>query len=252
MHYESYRTFYKDQAPPERRFSRRSVLRMAAVSVPIVAGSALITKGGLLVIDLRERERNVGKLAANSGRAYEVHALNPSEIPNVVFQPSLDGLVATPLPPAPDDTVPEGSASGRPIIGRVRMPSIDVDSPLVQVSLVKKGDGYVWQTANRAVGLHENSGQPGAPTGNAVFSGHISSIKEGDVFRHLPNIAIGDLVRVTTERTFTYRVSDKLVVLPSESWVMGPTEAPIATFITCVPDGVYSHRLVVVADLVNG
>jgi sortase (surface protein transpeptidase) len=54
------------------------------------------------------------------------------------------------------------------------------------------------------------------------------------------------------DHTVTYRVSDKLVVLPSDSWVMGQTVAPIATFITCVPDGVYSHRLVVVADLVNG
>ena len=71
MHYESYRTFFKDQAPPQRRFGRRSVLKMAAVGMPLVAGGALIARGSLLVADLRERERNVGKLAANSGRAYE-------------------------------------------------------------------------------------------------------------------------------------------------------------------------------------
>ncbi len=252
MRYESYRALYGDYRPVARRFTRRSVLRMAAVGAPIAAGGALIARGGLLIADLRERERRVGQLAANSGRAYEVHGLTAGALPDGAPEPVIDGLVATPLPPPPDDTVLAGTAGGRPIVGRVRIPSIDIDAPLVQVSMVRKGDGYTWQTADRAVGFHESSGQPGAPTGNAVFSGHISSLREGDVFRRLPNIAIGDSVRVTTGRTFTYRVSDKIVVLPSDSWVMGPTQAPVATFITCVPDGVYTHRLVVVADLVTG
>lgn len=257
MRYPAYPTVYPEQRPP-RRFTRRSLLRLAVAGPPLAVGAALTLKGGLLVWDLRERERNVGKLASNTGRALEVHGLTAAPAPAATVavpeaaSPDLSNLVAIPLPPPPDDAVADGSVGGRQIIGRVRMDSIKVDAPLVQVGLMKKGDGYVWQTADRAVGFHENSALPGSPSGNSVFSGHISSIKEGDVFRHLPEIAIGDTIRLTVDRTFTYRVADKLVVSPSDSWVMNQTAAPIATFITCVPDGVYSHRLVVVADLVKG
>lgn len=258
MRYPAYPTV----SPPQRRrqFSRRSVLRLALAGPPLAVGAALAARGGLLVLDLHERQRNVGKLAANTGRALEVHNMPalPSAPPAVSLpvgaaaNPDLAGLVAIPLPPPPGDAVAEGSVGGRPTIGRVRMDSIRVDSAIVQVGLVRKGDGYVWQTADRAVGFHENSAIPGSPTGNAVFSGHISSINEGDIFRRLPEIAVGDTIRVTVEGTFTYRVSDILVVSPQDSWVMNQTAAPIATFITCVPDGVYSHRLIVVADLIKG
>ncbi len=253
MRYPAYPTVN----PPQRRrqFSRRSVLRLALAGPPVAVGAALAVKGGLLVLDLRERERNVGKLAANTGRALEVHnmpALPSAPAVGAAADPDLAGLVAIPLPPPPGDAVAEGSVGGRPIIGRVRMDSIRVDSAIVQVGLVRKGAGYVWQTADRAVGFHENSAVPGSPAGNSVFSGHISSIDEGDVFRRLPEIAVGDTIRVTIEGTHTYRVSDILVVSPQDSWVMNQTAAPIATFITCVPDGVYSHRLIVVADLMKG
>ncbi len=247
--------------PPERdrRFTRRSLLRLAIAGPPLAVGAALTLKGGLLVFDLHERERNVGKLAANTGRALEVHGIPAVPSPEAVVptvtaatDPALQGLINIPLPPPPNDAVPEGSVGGRAIIGRVRMESIAVDAPIVKIGLMRKGDGYVWQTADRAVGFHGDSAIPGGSTGNAVFSGHISSINEGDVFRRLPQIAVGDTIRVTVEKTSTYRVSDKLVVSPQDSWVMNQTAAPIATFITCVPDGVYSHRLIVVADLVKG
>ncbi|MBE7517881.1 MAG: sortase [Thermoflexaceae bacterium] len=247
--------------PPERRrqFSRRSLLRLALAGPPLAVGAALTLKGGLLVLDLHERERNVGKLAANTGRALEAHGLpapppTAAIAPTVVAtgEPNIESLVEIPLPPPPNDAVADGSVGGRQIVGRVRMDSIEVDAPIVMVGLVRKGDGYVWQTADRAVGFHENSARPGGTSGNSVFSGHISSINEGDVFRRLPEIAVGDTIRLTVDSTHIYRVSDKLVVSPQDSWVMNQTAAPIATFITCVPDGVYSHRLIVVADLVKG
>ncbi len=46
-----------------------------------------------------------------------------------------------------------------------------------------------------------------------------------------------------TERR--YRVTELLTVLPSDSWVMAPTRDETLTLITCVPIGVYSHRLIV-------
>jgi LPXTG-site transpeptidase (sortase) family protein len=36
-----------------------------------------------------------------------------------------------------------------------------------------------------------------------------------------------------------------LTVLPDETWVLAPTSRETLTLITCVPIGVYSHRLIV-------
>src|SRR5438067_1834095 len=78
------------------------------------------------------------------------------------------------------------------------------------------------------------------------------SVRQGDVFRHLPEIRLGDVVAVQLGGGVSrYRVTDKIVITPDATWVMEPTTAPIATLITCVPDGVYSHRLVVVSELMG-
>ena len=49
---------------------------------------------------------------------------------------------------------------------------------------------------------------------------------------------------------YLYNVRDTRTVLPSVVEVLDATTHPILTLITCVPDGVYSHRLVVRADAV--
>ena len=48
-----------------------------------------------------------------------------------------------------------------------------------------------------------------------------------------------------------YRVTDVKTVTPDQVSVMDPTPDATATLITCVPDGIYSHRLVVSAHLVG-
>jgi sortase A len=133
------------------------------------------------------------------------------------------------------------------VIGALSMSSIGLDAPIVDVNLLTKDGEIVWQVAANAVGHHHGTALPGE-IGNAVFSGHISSRGAGDVFRHLPDVEVGDQIAVELNGMHYYEVTDKLVVEPSESWVMDATETPIATFITCVPDGVYTQRLVVVAE----
>jgi LPXTG-site transpeptidase (sortase) family protein len=105
----------------------------------------------------------------------------------------------------------------------------------------------VWQTADHAVGYHLGTGFPGEP-GNVVLSGHISHPTEGSVFRHLPEVKIGEgIILFSLGDTYLYQVVDIKVVPPSETSVMDPTQDETLTLITCVPDGVYSHRLIVVA-----
>jgi LPXTG-site transpeptidase (sortase) family protein len=134
---------------------------------------------------------------------------------------------------------------------RVIVPTIGVDSKVIQLGTKLDRRGQIaWETAPFAVGQHKGLAGPGQ-NGNMVLSGHISSPAEGAVFHHLPNLKVGEGVIVATdERQFLYRVVETKVVTPDEVSVMDQTPDATATLITCVPDGIYSHRLVVTARLV--
>jgi sortase A len=131
---------------------------------------------------------------------------------------------------------------------RISIPSIDVDAPVVELGTIRNEKGeLVWETAKHAVGHHIGTANPG-DRGNVVMSGHISSPvkREGNVFSRLPELQVGEAVVIQTAgETYYYRISDRRVVDPSEISVMNPTATPVLTLITCFPDWVYSHRLVV-------
>lgn len=134
---------------------------------------------------------------------------------------------------------------------RVVIPTIGVDTKVIQLGtkLDKRGQ-IAWETAPFSVGQHKGLAGPGQ-NGNMVLSGHISSPNEGAVFHHLPDLKVGEGVIVSTdERQFLYRVTDTKVVTPDEVSVLDQTKDATATLITCVPDGIYSHRLIVTAKLV--
>ncbi|HLG73270.1 MAG TPA: sortase, partial [Chloroflexota bacterium] len=48
---------------------------------------------------------------------------------------------------------------------------------------------------------------------------------------------------------YHYTITGTNVVLPTDTWVMDPASAPVVTLLTCVPDGVYTHRFVAVGKL---
>jgi sortase A len=134
---------------------------------------------------------------------------------------------------------------------RLVIPTISLDSKVIQLGthLDKRGQ-LAWETAPFAIGHHRGTAGPGQ-NGNMVLSGHISSPNEGAAFHRLPDLKVGEGVIVATdERQYLYRVVDRKVVTPDEVSVMEPTPDPSATLITCYPDGIYSHRLVVTAKLV--
>jgi len=157
---------------------------------------------------------------------------------------------ASPVPTVlPSAAVPFTAKSLPPV--RLIIPSIGLDSRVVPVSTRLDNRGQLaWETAAFAVGHHAGSANPGQ-VGNVVLSGHISSPHEGDVFRNLPKVQLGDgVIVVTADQQFLYRVVDIQVVLPQAVEVLEPSDRSIVTLITCVPDGVYSHRLVVRAERV--
>jgi LPXTG-site transpeptidase (sortase) family protein len=134
---------------------------------------------------------------------------------------------------------------------RLAIPSIDLDAKVIPIGVRIDPDGQlVWETAPFAVGHHQGSGTPG-DAGNVVLSGHISSPREGAVFNRLPDVEPGDgIVIASAERSALYRVVTALVVSPGAVEYIEPTDDAVATLVTCVPDGVYTQRLIVRAELV--
>ncbi len=122
---------------------------------------------------------------------------------------------------------------------RIRIPSIDVDAPVVE--------GDDWETLKRGAGHHIGSANPGQ-RGNCVISAHNDIY--GEIFRALPEITPGDVIEVYTEsQVYRYTASQIRIIEPTEVSVMAVTSTPVLTLISCYPYGIDSHRIVVIAEL---
>ena len=137
---------------------------------------------------------------------------------------------------------------------RIMIDSIALDSKVVELGTRLEKGQLVWDTADHAVGWYRTTALPGQGS-NIVMSGHISSPLrgEGSIFRRLPEVQVGDsVVLQTAVGQYRYEVFSREVVSPTAVGVMAPTATETLTLITCYPDLVYSHRLVVQARPVEG
>jgi sortase A len=83
---------------------------------------------------------------------------------------------------------------------------------------------------NRGVGWIEGTAEPGV-AGNLGLAGH----RDG-YFRGLKDVKIDDVIEVqTVDRTLRYRVTETLIVKPTDVFVLEPTEEPSVTLVTCYP-----------------
>ncbi len=152
---------------------------------------------------------------------------NEAEIPEHL-RPLVQTMANLPLPtPSPQQAV------------RVQIPAIDIDAPVVQ------GDG--WEQLKKGVAQHPGTADPGQ-NGNMVFSAHNDVF--GEIFRHLDRLQAGDEVIVyTNQRAFVYVVDQTQVVEPTQVEVMGATQEPVVTLISCYPYLIDNQRIVVTAHL---
>lgn len=157
----------------------------------------------------------------------------------------------------PDELAPTHGLNPRPT--RIIIPSIDLDSRVVDLHLMSEGLQQKWQTASKAVGFHVGSATPGE-IGNTVMSGHVNSPfrGEGDIFRRLDNVAsllrlgqIVDIVLEAGDTRYLYRATDTTVLLPEDVDVFRPTDEPTLSLVTCAPATTYSHRFIVNAVLIG-
>lgn len=161
---------------------------------------------------------------------------------------------ATPVPTPPLTLVAllQANADASPPVW-LRIPRVAIDSAVDEVGTEWKEAVYRWVVPDYTVGHPKEGTHPGQG-GNSVMWGHLSTPVErkGSVFRRLPEVDPGNEVSVDTSRfRYTYRVSQVRVLSPEKVNVMEVSSDPVLTLITCVPDWVFSHRLVVTAQLVE-
>lgn len=124
------------------------------------------------------------------------------------------------------------------VIGSIYIPSVGVNG------IIKNGIEY--STLERYVGLYENDVKPGE-TGNLALFAHNNTYAQ--IFKDLHNVNIGDKIEITTkEGKYTYKVTNKYVIKPSDLSVLNDSDEKEITLITCNSDG--SHRVVVKGVLI--
>ncbi len=118
---------------------------------------------------------------------------------------------------------------------QIQIPAIGIDATVVM------GDG--WEQLKKGVGQHLDSANPGEE-GNLVLSAHNDIF--GEIFRNLDKLKKGDeIIIITQDRSFTYAVTDTVVVEPTRVDLMGSTNDKMITLISCYPYMVDNKRIVV-------
>jgi len=118
---------------------------------------------------------------------------------------------------------------------QIQIRSISVDAPVVM------GDG--WEQLKKGVGQHLGTANPGE-AGNLVLSAHNDIF--GEIFRDLDKLKNGDeIIIITQDRSFTYVISDILIVEPTRVDLMSETDESMITLVSCYPYLVDNKRIVV-------
>jgi sortase A len=168
----------------------------------------------------------------------------------------------TPLPPAPPTPTPLPPPGSEPPM-RLLIPSIGVDTEVVGVDLkIIDQNGVIsreWETAEYVAGHHAGSANPGGQ-GNVVISGHNNIF--GRVFRLLERVKPDDeiILETGTGQRYRYVVVEQVIVPEAgvtkarrqeNASYMAQTEDYRVTLISCWPYWTNTHRVIVVAELVE-
>lgn len=202
-------------------------------------------------------------LSANDGNAVlpPTATLSPTpplsvEVEASKVVPTAGATSAVTLQPSPTlTTVWAGVAPTR-----VRMPSIDLDAPVVpigwKVTTIDGQSQAIWDVPDGGrAGWHSTSMPLGVP-GNTVLNGHNTS--KGEVFRDLYKAEIGAQIFMEGEdgEIYAYRIGEKYILreagqslsvrLENARYIQQTSDERL-TLVTCHPYGSLANRLVLIA-----
>lgn len=128
------------------------------------------------------------------------------------------------------------------LMGRLRIPAINVDLPIYH--------GTDAKTLERGVGHLEGTALPvGGASQHSVLTAH-RGLPDATLFNDLPKLKIGDTFTIEVlGEVLSYQVFETQTVLPDETKSLVPQYGKdLATLVTCTPLGINSHRMLVTAQ----
>lgn len=130
------------------------------------------------------------------------------------------------------------------IMGRIRIPSIDVDLPIYHGT----SDEVLLKGAGHLQGSHLPVGGAGTRT---VITAH-RGLANAVMFTNLDKVEVGDTFTLEVlGEVLVYRVSEIRVIQPEDTDTLRPEQGrDLATLITCTPLGLNTHRIVVTGERV--
>lgn len=169
---------------------------------------------------------------------------------------------ATSFPTPTPTPIPTATPPTSPAI-RLSIPAINLNISINEIfpTEISKNGGikYIWEPPVFSVGHFDSSGNPGGGD-NIVLFGHNNT--QGEVFRYLDRLVIGDeLILFTEEKEFHYRVQKTYTIpyLGSEEQgdamlqsYSAPQSTEVVTMISCWPYTTNSHRIVIIAAPSSG
>lgn len=128
------------------------------------------------------------------------------------------------------------------VMGRLRIPSIQVDLPIyhgTSDAILAKGVGHLEGTSLPVGGEDQHS----------VLTAH-RGLAQATLFDDLDHVKIGDTFSIDVfGETLTYRVRETRVVLPEETEALYPQPGEdLVTLVTCTPLGINTHRILVTGE----
>ncbi len=191
----------------------------------------------------------IGVFAGGDGNDVQVDRLSvrvldqtPALVADATMQLSTPDPTPAPIPFRP--------------ITRVAIPSISLDAPSVPAQLIKRGGSITWEVPSFKIGHAQDTASAGR-AGNAVLVGHVTSRNMGNVFEHLGQVRVGDVVQAfNAQQRFDYRVVNVRTVSRGDVSVVETTATPSLTLLTCTGAWLpllndYAERLAVRAELVE-
>lgn len=137
------------------------------------------------------------------------------------------------------------SADSSGLMGRIRIPDIDVDLPIYH--------GADDATLLKGAGHLEGTSLPvGGASTRTVITAH-RGLAEAALFTRLNEVKIGDTFSLEVfGDVLVYRVIDTKVVDPADGAAVEVVEGrDLATLVTCTPLGINTHRILVTGERVQ-
>lgn len=164
-----------------------------------------------------QQEQNHKLNALLREQAAELRAAAAAPAPS-----STSADISAPAPAEPAPQPAEIRVSPGDLIARITIPRLNVSEAVIE------GDDT--DILRHAVGHIPGTALPGQ-LGNIGLAGHRDSF-----FRKLGQLRTGDtLILESIRGTFTYHVANHVIVRPTDTSVLNPTNQPALTLVTCYP-----------------